>query len=103
MGIASHLPFRIGTPFMGGAMTTQGGLTFVAGTTDRTIRAVATASGAVLWQAQLPENGQSVPISYISGASGRQFVVISAGGLLGSTGKSGDYLVAFAPPAGRAP
>jgi quinoprotein glucose dehydrogenase len=100
LGVPSHIPVRIGTPLMGGAMTTAGGLTFVGATADRWLRAVDTRSGRILWRGRLPEAGQSVPISYVSQASGRQFVVVAAGGLLGSTGKSGDYLVAFALPRG---
>ena len=40
---------------------------------------------------------ETTPITYVSSQSGRQFVVISAGGNLDSKDR-GDYVVAFALP-----
>lgn len=93
-GIPTHLPLLIGTPQMGGTITTRGGLIFSGATADDYIRAYATRSGRELWRARLPAGGQATPMSFESG--GRQFVVITAGGhgLLGT--KSGDYVLAYA-------
>ncbi|HEY9013249.1 MAG TPA: hypothetical protein VIN06_19780, partial [Devosia sp.] len=49
-GIPSLLPIRIGTPNNGGAVTTAGGITFIAATSDNKVRAIETATGKVLWQ-----------------------------------------------------
>ncbi|HET6525155.1 membrane-bound PQQ-dependent dehydrogenase, glucose/quinate/shikimate family [Sphingopyxis sp.] len=97
-GIASHVPLPTGMPNTGGPTSTAGGLTFVGATQDRAIRAFESATGRQLWTARLPAGGQATPMTYISPRSGRQFVVISAGGnkLLGS--KLGDTVVAFALP-----
>jgi quinoprotein glucose dehydrogenase len=85
-----------GSPSFGGATTTAGGLVFVAATLDGFLRAFASETGEMLWQAQLPAGGQATPMSYE--IDGRQYVVIAAGGhgRLGS--QLGDYVVAYALP-----
>jgi quinoprotein glucose dehydrogenase len=87
-----------GVPNMGGPLTTAGGLTFIGATTDNFLRAFNTSNGAELWKMRLPAGAQATPMSYEAG--GRQFVVIAAGGhgKLGTT--RGDYVLAFALPAG---
>ncbi|HET9630372.1 MAG TPA: membrane-bound PQQ-dependent dehydrogenase, glucose/quinate/shikimate family [Novosphingobium sp.] len=99
MGLASQLPFTMGTPNMGGAVTTRGGLVFIGATQDRYIRAFSSATGEMLWQARLPAGGQATPMTYTSAKSGRQFVVIAAGGHLMLNTKIGDYIIAYALPA----
>ena len=83
---------------MGGPLTTAGGLTFIGATTDNFLRAFDTASGAELWKMRIPAGAQATPMSYERG--GRQYVVIAAGGhaKLGTT--RGDYVLAYALPAG---
>ena len=98
LGIPSHLPFTIGAPVMGGVLVTRGGLSFVGGSTDKSFRAFATTTGRLLWQADLPHSGNATPMSYRSGRSGRQFVVIAAAGHAGMGAPTGDELVAFALP-----
>ncbi|MGE4430360.1 MAG: membrane-bound PQQ-dependent dehydrogenase, glucose/quinate/shikimate family [Sphingobium sp.] len=97
-GMASHLPLRTGMPNTGGPISTAGGLVFIGATQDRAIRAFDSATGRLLWSARLPAGGQATPMTYISERSGRQFLVIAAGGnaLLGS--KLGDYIMAYALP-----
>lgn len=77
----------------GGALTTAGGVTFVAATLDGFIRAFDTQTGKMLWQDQLPAGGQATPMSYQM--NGKQYVVISAGG----HGKLGiplsDHVIAY--------
>jgi len=97
MGLASRLPFPFGLPTVGGAITTSGGLTFIAATPDKRIRAYETASGRLLWQADLPANGNANPMTYI-GADGRQYVVIAAGGSGALATNEKNILVAFALP-----
>ena len=94
-GISSRLPITMGVPVMGGVLVTRSGLSFVGGSSDRTFRAFDTATGKLLWQHALPESGNATPMTY-SGASGRQFVLIAAGGHKTLGTKNADYLVAFA-------
>ncbi len=98
-GVASHLPFQIGTPNNGGAVTTASGLIFVAATTDDHIRAIDLASGDTLWQDDLPAGGQSAPITYEQ--DGKQYVVIMAGGHHSMLTPAGDELVAYALQDGK--
>ena len=88
-------PSALGTPNLGGAITTAGGLTFIAATIDRTFRAFDTRTGRELWQAALPAAGKATPMTYR--ANGRQFVVIAAGGD-GDVFGSSDAIMAFALP-----
>ncbi len=82
----------------GGAVTTGGGVTFIGAAIDGYIRAFETASGRLLWQEALPAGGQSSPISYVSKRTGRQYVVMTAGGSSTMNTRKGDYLVAYALP-----
>jgi quinoprotein glucose dehydrogenase len=94
------VPFKLGVPSLGGPMMTAGGVAFMGSALDYYLRAYDTETGKVLWKARLPAGGQATPMSYWSAASGRQFVVIAAGGhgTLGT--KAGDAIVAFALPKG---
>jgi quinoprotein glucose dehydrogenase len=83
-----------GSPNLGGPIVTAGGLVFIAATLDRRLRAFDIDTGRELWSAPLPAGGKATPMTY-SGRSGRQFVVIAAGGDGGRFGKS-DRIVAFA-------
>ncbi|WP_353850543.1 hypothetical protein [Janthinobacterium sp.] len=59
-------------------------------------------NGKTVWKARLPAGGQATPMSYVSDKTGKQYVVVMAGGH-GSLGtKMGDSLVAFALPEGTA-
>jgi quinoprotein glucose dehydrogenase len=73
-----------------------GGVVFCAGAADLMIRAFDAASGAALWEHELPFGGYAPPTIYEAG--GRQFVVIPAtgGGKLDTT--KGDAYVAFSLP-----
>lgn len=96
-GIQSGLPLVLGTPLSGGTLNTRSGLTFVAATPDRYLRAFQADTGKLLWQWQLPASSHSIPVSYrVPG--GRQMIVVAAGGSRALGGKLGDYIVAFALP-----
>ena len=91
------LPFRMGVPGIGGPMVTAGGVAFYSGALDNYVRAYDVGSGRQLWEDRLPAGGQATPMSY-TGADGRQYVVVVAGGH-GSTGtKAGDSVRAYAVP-----
>ena len=97
LGIPLGLPVPIGMPTLGGPVTTASGLVFMAGTQDYYIRALDIATGRELWKGRLPVGGETTPMTYVAPASGRQFVVISAGGNR-TTDIRGDYVMAFAIP-----
>jgi quinoprotein glucose dehydrogenase len=71
---------KTGTPNIGGSMVTDGGLVFIAATSDRKFRAFDRDTGSELWVAQLPASGFATPATYLGKRSGRQFVVVAAGG-----------------------
>lgn len=97
LGIRLGLKIPFGPPSAGGAITTASGLTFVAASQDAYLRAFDTGSGALLWEGRLPAGGQATPMTYLTD-SGRQMVVIAAGGMASFKTKMGDYVVAFALP-----
>lgn len=88
----------LGSPNLGGAVVTAGGLVFIGATIDQRLRAFDVETGRVLWQAQLPAGGKATPMTYM--ANGRQYVAIAAGGDGAVFGK-GDELVVFALPRTR--
>jgi quinoprotein glucose dehydrogenase len=99
LGHATHLPIQIGTPTQGGPISTAGGVTFIAATADNYLRAFNTQTGQELWRGRLPAGGQATPMTFTSPKSGRQFIVVSAGGHPALRTTRGDYLVAYALPA----
>ena len=96
LGLRVGLPLPIGVPSAGGPVTTRSGLLFIAAAQDRYIRAFATISGIELWRARLPAGGQATPMTYVSGRTGRQILVVAAGGHGGLNTAPGDYVEAFA-------
>lgn len=94
LGYRSHLYLRVGTPLQGGSLTTASGLTFIGASQDAYFRAFDTASGKLLWEAKLPAGGHASPATYLA-LSGRQMVVIAAGGSLPLRSRMGDYIVAY--------
>ena len=101
LGLRTGLPLPIGVPSAGGPITTASGITFIAAAQDRYLRAFDTKTGAELWRGRLPAGAQATPMTYVSAASGRQFVVVAAGGHAGLNTAPGDYVVAFALPRRR--
>ena len=51
----------------------------------------------MLWSGELPASAQATPMTYRA-PSGKQFVVIAAGGHSALGTKMGDHVVAFALP-----
>ncbi|MEH6515156.1 MAG: pyrroloquinoline quinone-dependent dehydrogenase [Halioglobus sp.] len=87
--------FIEGAPNTGGPMSTASGLTFIAATTDFFLRAFDTMTGEELWSARLPTGGHATPMSYQT-ESGKQFVVIAAGGHYSFGTPPSDHIMAFA-------
>jgi quinoprotein glucose dehydrogenase len=80
---------------LGGAIVTAGGLVFIAATMDNYIRAFDVETGKEIWKAEMPASAQATPMTYSFGKSGKQFIVISAGGHGKLRTKTGDYVIAF--------
>ncbi|MCY1449677.1 Quinate/shikimate dehydrogenase (quinone) [compost metagenome] len=97
LGIRMHLPIKIGLPTLGGTLSTQGGLVFIAGTQDFYLRAYDSSNGNEIWKARLPVGSQGGPMTYVSPKTGKQYVVITAGGARQSTDR-GDYVISYALP-----
>jgi quinoprotein glucose dehydrogenase len=92
-------PVPPGSISLGGPIATAGGLIFIAGTTDSAIRAFDVETGKELWKWQLPASGNATPMTYRLGATGKQYLVIAAGGHPKITEESlSDALVAFTLP-----
>ncbi|UCZ83136.1 membrane-bound PQQ-dependent dehydrogenase, glucose/quinate/shikimate family [Pseudomonas sp. L5B5] len=97
-GALSGLAMPIGMPTMGGPLVTQGGLVFFSGSMDYYLRAMDSRTGQVLWRGRLPVGSQATPISYQGSRSGRQYVVVTAGGAQGPDKARGDYVIAYRLP-----
>jgi quinoprotein glucose dehydrogenase len=67
-------------------------------TLDYYVRAYDVGTGKVLWRARLPSGAQSTPMTYSSPASGRQFVVVVAGGHGSLGAQLGASIIAYALP-----
>ena len=85
-----------GSLSLGGTIVTASGLVFFAGTMDTKMRAIDSANGKVLWEADLPAGGQATPMTY--SFKGKQYVVICAGGHSALGTPRGDYVVAYTLP-----
>ncbi|WP_343527565.1 membrane-bound PQQ-dependent dehydrogenase, glucose/quinate/shikimate family [Sphingomonas sp.] len=97
LGIRMGMPIPIGMPTLGGTLATQGGLVFIAGTQDFYLRAFNSGTGKELWKARLPVGSQGGPMSYKSPRTGKQYVIVTAGGARQSP-QRGDYVIAYKLP-----
>ena len=90
--------FELGMPGIGGPIVTAGGVIFIAAVMDDYLRAFNIDDGRMLWEERLPAGGQATPMTYFLEESGKQYLVIAAGGhgRVGTTG--GDYLIAYTLP-----
>jgi len=98
MGVKMHLPIPVGMPTLGPSLATQSGLLFFAGTQDYYLRAWDSHTGKEIWKARLPVGSQGGPMTYVSPKTGRQYIVVTAGGARQSPDR-GDYVIAYALPA----
>jgi len=87
-----------GSPNIGGAVVTGGGLVFIGGASDSRLRAFELHTGKEVWRADLPASGHALPITYRGPTNGRQYVVIAAGGGGKFSRTISDAIVAFARP-----
>jgi quinoprotein glucose dehydrogenase len=94
--LPTMLPFTIGTPNNGGAVTTASGLIFIAAATDDLLRAIDERTGKTVWSVPLPAGGQATPMIYEQ--NGREYLVMFAGGHHFMETPMGDSLIAYALP-----
>ncbi len=92
------LKLTVGVPNLGGSLVTQSGLIFIGAAMDDYLRAFDVETGEELWKGRLPAGGQATPMTYRLSESGKQFVVIAAGGHARGGTRLGDAIVAFALP-----
>jgi quinoprotein glucose dehydrogenase len=97
LGTSPELPTIPGSVNLGGALTTASGLIFIGAARDTTLRAFDIETGTVLWSGELPASAQATPMTYRA-PSGKQLVVIAAGGHTALGTKMGDYVIAFGLP-----
>ncbi|AQU81354.1 MULTISPECIES: glucose/quinate/shikimate family membrane-bound PQQ-dependent dehydrogenase [unclassified Halomonas] len=91
------IALNLGVPALGGPLTTAGGVSFLSGTLDQYLRGYDITTGEELYKARLPAGGQATPMTY-TGADGRQYVVVTAGGHGTFGTKMGDYVIGYALP-----
>jgi quinoprotein glucose dehydrogenase len=89
---------KTGAPNIGGPIVTAGGLVFIAATNDGKFRAFDKDTGEELWVTKLPASGMATPMTFLGKKTGKQFVVIAAGGGNKYDKKFTGKLVAFALP-----
>jgi quinoprotein glucose dehydrogenase len=99
--LSTGLPIPMGVPNIGGGVVTASGLAFIGATQEHMFRAYDIRTGRELWKGRLPAGGNANPMSYWSEKSGRQFVVIAAGGHGGILSGYSDKLIAYALPQNR--
>ena len=71
---------KTGVPSLGGSIATAGELVFIAGTGDSRFRAFDSRTGKELWVTRLEASGHATPMTFLGRKTGKQFVVIAAGG-----------------------
>lgn len=98
IALPTFLPIPMGVPNIGGSVVTASGLVFIGATQEHAFRAYDVKTGRELWKARLPAGGNASPSTYWSPKSGRQFVVIAAGGHGAMLSGYSDEIVAYALP-----
>ena len=93
-GVSAADAAALGSINLGGAISTAGGLVFVAAALDGQLRAFDIETGRELWKGPLPASGKATPMTFRGPKDGRQYVVIAAGGDGEVFGWS-DAIVAF--------
>ena len=98
LGSGDRLKEKTGTPNLGGSIVTASGLVFIGAATDSRFRAFDAKTGEELWAGELEANAHATPVTYLGKNTGKQFIVIAAGGGGYFQGKVSDTLAAFALP-----
>jgi quinoprotein glucose dehydrogenase len=89
---------QTGTSNIGGSVVTAGGVLFIGATNDARFRAFDKDNGKELWVTRLPASAHATPMTFQGKKSGKQFVVIAAGGGNKYNKDFSDSLIAFTLP-----
>ena len=92
------LKIKYGVPNLGGPIITASGLIIIAATLDDYIRGFDIHTGKQLWEERLPAGGQATPMTYRISETGKQYIVLAAGGHGRGGSKLGDSVIAYALP-----
>ncbi|MEO7650941.1 MAG: pyrroloquinoline quinone-dependent dehydrogenase [Bryobacteraceae bacterium] len=87
-----------GTANLGGSIVTAGGLLFIGATNDSRFRAFDKDNGKELWVTRLPASAHATPMTFRGRSTGKQFIVVAAGGGNKYNSDYSDSLVAFSLP-----
>jgi quinate dehydrogenase (quinone) len=98
LGSVDEVKEKTGTPNLGGSIVTASGLVFIGAAMDSRFRAFDAKTAEELWATELEASAHATPITYLGKKTGKQFVVIAAGGGGYFRGKVSDTLAAFALP-----
>jgi quinate dehydrogenase (quinone) len=110
LGIASNLPLPMGMFYNAGSIVTGGGLVFMGGAVDSTLRAINIFNGEEVWTEDLGASSTATPMSYVSPSTGKQYVILtlpnagnglqleSSANPLNQTETSGGSVIAYALP-----
>jgi quinoprotein glucose dehydrogenase len=82
---------------------TAGGLVFIGSTNDKRFRAFDARTGEELWATRLEASAHATPITYRGPRSGKQYVVVAAGGGGAFSRERSDVVAAYALPDAVAP
>lgn len=94
--LSSAPGMQLGTPTLGGAAVTAGGLVFIGATFDHYLRAFSVATGDEIWKGRLPAPAFATPMTYEW--NNKQYVVIYSGGYSRMDTGLSDRVIAFALP-----
>lgn len=97
MGSVPGVAGKTGSPNLGGSIVANG-VVFIGAATDRKLRAFDAKTGEELWSDELEASAHATPATYRGRKTGRQFVVIAAGGGGFFHGSLSDTLAAYALP-----
>ncbi len=97
-GISSRLPIPMGVPNTGGSLTTRSGLIFIGATQEKAFRAFDLMTGKKLWSTRIPTSAHATPMTFVSPKTGKQYVIIVAGGSNALMTAPGDHVLAFTLP-----
>jgi quinoprotein glucose dehydrogenase len=89
---------KTGASNLGGSIVTAGGLVFIGATNDNRFRAFDKDTGEEIWTYRLPASAHATPMTYTGPKSGRQFIIIAAGGGNKYNNNAMSRLIAFALP-----
>jgi quinate dehydrogenase (quinone) len=67
----------MGMFYNAGSIVTGGGVIFNAGVVDSTARAINVFTGEEVWTDSLPGSSTATPMSYVSPATGKQYVIVT--------------------------